>query len=218
MKIVIMESSVMLREFIVQACTKQRPHEVVGITDCGKTALGMVRELKPDLVIIALTLKDRDGLAVVEEILWERPAPRVLIASVKLDAVTVFRVEMLKVHGFFDKKTGTVADFCAALDDLALGRRYFSPSFITAKAARHANPESFEKILSPAEQRVLALVGEGLSDQEIGDRLGITAATAQKHRSRLLKKLHITGSPKLVAYALRHGFTRAEADGKPSAQ
>ena len=88
---------------------------------------------------------------------------------------------------FFDKKTGTVADFCAALYDLALGRRYFSPSFITAKAARHANPESFEKILSPAEQRVLALVGEGLSDQEIGARLGITPATAQKHRSRLLK-------------------------------
>ena len=60
----------------------------------------------------------------------------------------------------------------------------------------------------PPELAVLALVGDGLNDEEIGERLGIAPTTAQTHRSRILQKLQIKGTPKLVAFAIQNGFTR----------
>jgi DNA-binding CsgD family transcriptional regulator len=76
------------------------------------------------------------------------------------------------------------------------------------RAMRRANTSSFEKILSDTEQVVLSLVGEGLSDAEIAVRIGISRTTAQTHRSRIMKKLQIKGTPKLMAFAARNGFAR----------
>jgi Response regulator containing a CheY-like receiver domain and an HTH DNA-binding domain len=60
-------------------------------------------------------------------------------------------------------------------------------------------------MLSDSELRVLALVGEGLDDEEVGAQLDISPATAQTHRSRILRKLGISNSAKLVAFAVQHG-------------
>ncbi len=131
-----------------------------------------------------------------------------LVLSGQLDPFTVWRVERSGVHGFVDKGASTVEAVGEALVALGEGKTFFSPAYQAARRERRADTCSFEKVLSRTEQDVLALVGEGLTDQEIGRRMGIAPATAQTHRSKILQKLEIKGTPKLVAFAIQNGFTR----------
>jgi DNA-binding NarL/FixJ family response regulator len=214
MKIVIIEDHLIIREAVRRACIHEFGHEVVGETEFGAAGVQLVSQLKPDLVILDLGLPDMDGFAVASVIMRVLPATRILVLSGLLDDYTVFRVEKAGLHGFVDKTSNTIAHVRGALDALSAGRTYFSPAFNMARLARRTDTASFEKVLSESEQEVLSLVGEGLTDEEIGIRLGISPSTAQTHRSNILQKLHIKGTPKLVAFAIRHGFTRMP--GRPS--
>jgi DNA-binding NarL/FixJ family response regulator len=136
------------------------------------------------------------------------PELRILVLSSHCDDYTLFRVEKSGVHGFIDKTSNTVETLRSALKELAAGRVYFSASFQQAKVARRADPRSFTKVLSEWERAILSLVGQGLNDDEIGKRLKLSPRTVQTHRSNLLRKLGIKGTPKLIAFAIEHGFTQ----------
>ena len=213
MRIVLIEDHLIIREAVRRACTQEFGHEVVAESELGATGVQLASRFKPDVVLLDLGLPDMDGFAVAAVILKALPATRVLVLSGSLDDYTVFRVEKAGVHGFIDKGTNTVAQVRDALDALSAGKTYYSPAFSTARLARRNDPASFEKVLSESEQEILSLIGEGLTDEEIGLRLGISPATSQTHRSNILKKLHIKGTPKLVAFAVRHGFTRLPGRG-----
>ncbi len=208
MRIVVVEDQAMLCEALRRVCVLGCGYDVVGMAGTGAEAIALIEEFRPDLVVLDIGLPDMDGFAVAEFVRETVPSARILVLTGHLDEWTVFRAEKLRVHGFLDKTSNTTALFCEALAALAAGRTFYSPSYLSARLARSANTASFEKVLSDAEQIVLALVGEGLSDEEIGGRLGIAPTTAQTHRSKILQKLHIKGSAKLVAYAIINGFTR----------
>ena len=95
-----------------------------------------------------------------------------------------------------------------ALKTIAEGRVYYSAAFTEAKVARRNDPQSFTKVLSEWERAILSLIGLGLSDEEIGERFEISPKTAQKHRSQIMRKLGVKGTPKLIAFAVEHGFTQ----------
>lgn len=213
MRILIIEDHLIIREAVRRACVQEFGHEVVAETEFGAAGVQLASRLKPDLVMLDLGLPDMDGFDVIAVIQKALPSTRLLVLSGLLDDYTVFRIEKAGVHGFIDKGTNTIAQVRDALDALAAGRTYFSPAFSMARLTRRADTASFEKVLSESEQEVLSLVGEGLTDEEIGIRLGISPSTAQTHRSNILQKLHIKGTPKLVAFAIRHGFTRMPIRG-----
>ena len=208
MRIVIIEDHLLMREAIEYACAEEFGHLVVGETGRGADAILLVARVKPDVVILDLSLPDMDGFAVVEAILKTAPATRFLMITASLDDYTVYRVGKLGIHGFLDKGSNAIAQLKWALDALAAGNTFYSAAFHTARHALRANANSFEKVLSVCEQEILSLVGEGLSDQEIATRLGISPSTSQTHRSNILQKLNVKGTPKLIAYAISNGFTR----------
>ena len=139
------------------------------------------------------------------------PTLRILVLSSHCDDYTLFRIEQSKVNGFVDKNANTLSTLREALAALEEGKCYFSAAFYAAKAARRADPRSFVKILSDRERAILYLIGEGLDDDEIGARLQISARTASTHRSNILRKLDIRGTPKLIAFAHENGFTQVPA-------
>lgn len=198
----------MFRDVMRKACAARFGHEVIGETDSGLAAIEMVSRLKPDAVILDLSLPDMDGFNVVDRIFKELPRTRILVVSAHCDDYTLFRVEKSGVHGFVDKNSNTVETLREALIAIEAGRIYFSAAFQSAKLARRSDPMSFTKLLSDRERAVLSLIGQGLSDDEIGERLDVSPRTVQTHRSRILCKLAIKGTPKLIAFAIEHGFTR----------
>ena len=210
-RIVVVEDHRMFRDLIRKACEVPSGHQVIGETDSGITAVEMILRLKPDIAILDLSLPDMDGFAVADRVLEQLPNLRVLVLSSHCDDYTLFCVEQSRVHGFVDKNTNTVETLHEALAALETGQIYFSPAFKAAKIARRADPLSFTKILSDRERAVLSLIGQGLSDGEIGARLDVSSRTAQTHRSRILRKLEIKGTPKLIAFAIERGFTRVHS-------
>jgi DNA-binding NarL/FixJ family response regulator len=209
--IVVVEDHLMFRDVIRKACTGRFGHQVVGETDSGVKAVEMILQLRPDTVILDLSLPDMDGFNVVDQVRKKLPELRVLVVSSHCDDYTLFRVERSGVQGFVDKNSNTVETLREALLAIEAGRIYFSSAFQSAKMARRSNPTSFTKVLSDRERAVLSLIGQGLSDSEIGERLCLSHRTAQTHRSRILRKLDVKGTPKLIAFAIENGFTRVQS-------
>ncbi|HYP16059.1 MAG TPA: response regulator transcription factor [Opitutus sp.] len=211
MKIVIVEDHLMFRDVIRKICVSQFGHMVVGETDSGLRAVELILNEKPDVVILDLSLPDMDGFNVVDRVFSAMPALRFLVLSSHCDDYTLFRVEKSGVHGFIDKNSNTVETLQEALTAIADGRIYFSAAFQAAKLARRTDPRSFTKVLSEWERAILSLIGQGLSDEEIGERLNLSHRTVQTHRSNILRKLDVKGTPKLIAFAIEHGFTQIPA-------
>ena len=211
MKIIVVEDHLMFRDVMRKACSARFGHQVIGETDSGVKAVELILRLKPDAVVLDLSLPDMDGFNVVDRVVKTLPNVRFLVVSSHCDDYTLFRVERSRVHGFVDKNSNTFDTLREALAAIEVGRIYFSTAFQAAKLARRADPMSFTKVLSDRERAVLSLIGQGLSDDEIGDRLSLSYRTAQTHRSRILRKLEVKGTPKLIAFAIEHGFTRAQS-------
>lgn len=193
---------------VIRKCVVQFGHTVAGETDSGKKAVELILATKPDAVVLDLSLPDMDGFNVVDRVLKAIPSVRILVVSSHCDDYTLFRVEKSGVHGFLDKNSNTLETLGEALKSIEEGRIYFSAAFLAAKTARRTDPRSFTKVLSEWERAILSLIGQGLSDEEIGERLSLSHRTVQTHRSNILRKLDIKGTPKLIAFAIEHGFTQ----------
>lgn len=207
MRIAIIEPLLMLRSAITKACQVESDCEVIAEAGSGSQALRAVVDHQPELVVLNLLLPDMDGFRVVERIRARAAATRILILSPYSDDFTILRVEQANVQGFVDQQHNTLAVLRDALRAIAAGGTYFSPAYEVARQARHADPRSFDKLLSAGEQRVLRLIAEGLTDEEIGELLRISPRTVRTHRHNILQKLGVAGTPKLIAFAMRHGFT-----------
>ncbi len=207
-RIVIVEDHLMFRDVIRKTCVSQFGHTVVGETGSGVEAVELILRLNPDAVILDLSLPDMDGFNVVDRVLAAMPALRILVVSSHCDEYTLFRVEKSGVHGFIDKNSNTMETLQEALAAIDAGRVYYSAAFQAARLVRRNDPRSFTKVLSEWERAILSLIGQGLSDDEIGARLNLSPRTVQTHRSHLLRKLDLKGTPKLIAFAIEHGFTQ----------
>ena len=217
-RIVIVEDHQMFREVLRKVCAQELRHKVVGEAADGRSAVQLVLETAPDLVLLDLHLPNLDGFGVVEALQQAMPGIRILVLSSHCDDYTVYRAERAHLQGFVDKNTNTVAILKKAITAVSQGRTYFSAEFLRIKEARHGNPHSFDKLLTDRERGVLALIGEPFHDREIAPRLGLAEDTVEKHRFNILRKLGLQGTAELVRYAQDHGFTLAALrrdDGAP---
>lgn len=197
----------MFREVLRKVCAQELGHVVAGEAADGRSAVEVVVQTKPDLVLLDLHLPNLDGFGVVEAIRRVAPRIRILVLSSHCDEYSVFRSEKARVQGFVDKNTSAVAALKSAIAAVSDGGVYFSETFKRLKTKRHENPKSFDKLLTDRERAVLALVGEPLTDSEIARVLKISEATVEKHRFNLRHKLGLPTTPELIRYARDHGFT-----------
>jgi DNA-binding NarL/FixJ family response regulator len=206
-QIVIVEDHLMFREVLRKVCTEELKHEVVGEAADGRRAVDVVGRTSPDLVLLDLHLPTLDGFGVVEAIRKKAPNVKILVLSSHCDEYTVFRSERVRVQGFVDKNTNSVSMLKSAIGAIGQGKVWFSEAFLKAKAARHRDPHSFDKLLTERERSVLALLGLPLTDAQISRELDISEETVEKHRFNILRKLDLHTTTELVRYAREHGFT-----------
>jgi DNA-binding NarL/FixJ family response regulator len=206
-RIVIVEDHSMFRELVRKVCGRTDGCAIVGEADAGELAVQLILEQAPDLVILDLSLPDIDGFEVIKRTSPHLPETKFLALSSYTDEFTLYRVDRVGLSGFVDKNTSSFEALRKALASLQSGLPYFSPTFMAARTARMVDARSFTRLLSTTEQELLTLIGLGLSDEEIAQRLGIAASTAQTHRRNIAHKLQLSGTPKLIAYAHAHGLT-----------
>jgi DNA-binding NarL/FixJ family response regulator len=207
LRIVIVEDHVMFREIIRKLCVEEFGHQVVGEAGDGRSGIRKILEASPDLVLLDLNLPDIDGFGVIDVLHKALSKSRIIAISVAHGSYLLYQLERASIDGFVDKASNSLATLREAIQTVGSGRRYFSAVFAKARAARLADPASFEKVLSDRERHVLGLIGLSLDDREIASRLRITPKTAESFRARIMAKLNVHSTPKLIRFAIANGFT-----------
>jgi two-component system response regulator NreC len=222
-RILIVEDHEMVRQGIAALLQSEKDLEIVGGTGDGFEAVRMAEELKPDVVVMDLTLRGRiSGIEATALIRDRCPDVKVVILSMHDDAPTVDRALKAGARGYVIKGRG-ISSLCDAIRAVRRGDMYLSPDtseyVVQGYAAASAEPRAR---LSERECEVLMLIAEGHTGRQIAERLGLRPKTVDNHRTRIMEKLDIHTTAGLVRYALREGLARAPgaraSDDAPSSK
>lgn len=206
-RVVIAEATQMFREVLGKLCAAELGCDLAGEAGDGLAAVRLVAEQKPDILLLDLGLPLLDGFAVAEAVRRVSPVTRIVAVTSFRGGYTLYRIERQRFDGYVDTGTSSLNALREAFAALVRGQRYYSPTFLAARASRIRDPRAFDKVLSDREVEVLQWIGRSLDDHEIGRRMGIRPRTVETFRGRILKKLGVRGTPKLIRLAIEMGFS-----------
>ena len=187
---------------------------IVGEAGTAAAGLEAVIRLKPDVVMLDLHLPDKSGLLACREMLNARPGTPVLILTSSSSERHMHDAIAAGAKGYLLKENDG-ASLAAALRAVARGDSVLDPSMATQvlNLVKHrGQTTSAEKLrlLSPQERRVVALLTSGLTNKEIGDRLGLTEKTVKNYLATIFSKLNITRRTQAAALFAESGQTPAD--------
>lgn len=217
MRTLIVEDQRMFRDLLAKMCEAHFKHATVVAVGTGGAGAEKIQREPFDLLILDIDLPDRDGFSLAEEAARLDQPPRVLGMSGYCDEFMVHRVMNSSMHGFIDKTDQSVETLAEAIRTVCAGKYFFSDVVHRMRVALRNDPRAFPKLLTDRECEMLALLGQGLNNDQAGERLGISATTVQWHRKQLMRKLDIHSTVDLVVYAVEKGFTRLGA-ARPQGQ
>ena len=193
--------------------------EVVGEAGDGAEVFERCLELRPDVVLMDIRMPETDGLAATRRITGDRRLDGVRVLVLTTFEIDEYVYESLRAgaSGFLVKHTEP-AELIRAVRVVAAGDSLLSPgatrrliaAFVdTADSARTAIPQPREvSSLTARELEVVALVAEGLSNEEIAEQWVVSNATVRTHVSRAMSKLHARDRAQMVVFAYRYGLVR----------
>jgi DNA-binding NarL/FixJ family response regulator len=212
-KILIADDHPVVRKGL-QSCLGRQTHlKILGEACDGDEALRKTRELKPDVVLMDISMPGTDGLKVTEILRKEMPAIKVLVLSVHNNQQYIFRVIHAGAHGYVSKEAPP-DDVIRAIETVYGGEPFFSEDIARAALQEFISSggkkEPFSELTS-REREVLVSIAEGQSNKEIANRLGIGVRTIETHRERIMRRLGIHSVAGLTKYAIANGLVSLEA-------
>ena len=185
--------------------------DVVGEAADGPTALALARELCPDVVVTEVSLGELGGAALTRQLRAGGVGAQVIALSGRADRSCVVQMLEAGAAGYV-LKDDPFENLLEALDAVVRGHEYYSPKVAPIVAA-HTEAENGEQEGCPEdlcerERDVLRLLAEGATIKEVAAALDVSAKTVETYRSRIMKKLDLSGIADLTRYAVREGLTR----------
>jgi DNA-binding NarL/FixJ family response regulator len=199
-----------LRAFLEEQ--SEPPIEVVGEASSGEEAIALVEKLRPDLLLLDLSMPGLGGLGAAIELRRLGLPTRILVLTQYGETAHLKRALEAGANGYI-LKSARGEELLSALRAVLQGGTYIDPSLagnlVSSALFQKAPPASDEEALAsltPREIEVLTLVAEGYSNKEIAEALDIAVKTAMAHRANLMDKLDIHNVSKLVQFAIRMGL------------
>jgi DNA-binding NarL/FixJ family response regulator len=188
--------------------------EVVGEAGDGRAALDSARRLSPDVVLMDVRMPQMDGITATRELLRENPEARVVIVTTFEEDDYVFGALRAGASAFLLKRTGP-EELIAAIHTVAEGEALLAPSVTRRVIERMArlptagvDGDGVPEELTAREREVLELIGAGLYNGEIAERLVIEESTVKTHVKRVLMKLDLRDRVQAVIFAYENGLIR----------
>jgi DNA-binding NarL/FixJ family response regulator len=199
-RIVCVDDHPIVREGLSGVLLLQSDMELVGEAGSGKEAVDLYRKLRPDVLVLDLRLRDMSGFDVMQQILSEFSAARILVLTSLEGDADIERALALGARGYVVKGTGR-EELVRAVRAVHAGKRHI-PAEVAEKLAEHLAAEK----LSARELEVLSLIARGKSNKEVGAALGIAEDTVKMHVKNLLAKLGVNDRTEAVTVALQRGI------------
>jgi two-component system, NarL family, response regulator NreC len=208
--IVLADDHHVLRQALRLLLAAEPDLQVVGETGDGLDATRLVERLSPDVLVLDLMMPGLNGLEVTRQVRERCPATRVVVLSMHANEAYVLEALRNGATGFI-LKDASAAEFLAGVRAVASGRRYLSPPLSDraldayAQMAASSVMDTYE-LLTAREREVLHLTAEGLSTNEIAERLTISPRTAETHRENFMRKLGLHNHAELIRFAVKRGL------------
>ena len=211
-RVLLVDDHAMFREALRHMLEKERDVEVIGELGDGRLVLEMVTQLRPDVVIMDISMPTVNGIEATRLLLGIYPQLRVFALSAF--CYKQFVMEMMDAGAMaYVVKSAAGEQLVHALHSAMQGKTYLCPE--TAATLVQANRRGIQAAadeivkvrLGRRETEVLRLLAEGLSSPQIGEKLHIAAGTVDVHRRNIMNKLDLRNVPELTKYAIRIGLT-----------
>lgn len=198
-----------LREGIRMLVQASGDVRVVGSSASASGALEPLGRLAPDVVLLDLDLGEEDGLAWLPRLSAAAPGARVLILTALRDRARDEEALRAGARGLVLKDAPPDV-LLQAIRSVAVGALWFDPRVLAASKETPPGgaPGEASVGLTQREREIVALVGEGLRNEGVAERLGISEKTVRNHLTAIFDKLGVDGRLELVVYAFQHGLTR----------
>jgi two-component system, NarL family, nitrate/nitrite response regulator NarL len=221
-RVLLADDDALFREGTAELLRRDPALHVVGLARDAAEAVKKASILRPDVVLLDLSMPLGGGLHAARQIRAERPDRAVCILTVSESERDFFSSLRAGVRGYLVKDI-TGEELCAVVHTLAGGGSVFAPQLATrllerlaALADEGSVSQAANLTLTAREHEVLCLIGAGYSNHEIGRALSITANTAKVHVRHVLEKLRLRNRHQAAAFAVQHGFLHQRSEnGEP---
>ncbi|MFN8467168.1 MAG: response regulator transcription factor [Caldilineaceae bacterium] len=208
-RVLVVDDHAIVRKGIRALLSEAGGFEVVGEADNGQVAVLRAQETAPDVVLMDLLMPGMDGIEATRQIASRQPQTRVLVLTSFAADNKVFPAIKAGAVGYL-LKDSSPDELVRAIRQVHRGEPSLHPTIarkLLQEIARPAELQPAPEALTDREMTVLRLIAQGLSNQEIADRIAVSDATVRAHVSRILGKLHLASRTQAALYAVREGLT-----------
>jgi DNA-binding NarL/FixJ family response regulator len=208
LRILLADDHKIVRESFRALLEAETQFEVVADVGDGEEAVAMALKLKPDIVVMDMTMPNLDGTGATQRILAQLPKTRIIALSMHSHHQFVTGMLNAGAAGYI-LKTCKARELIAAIRMVASGKTYISPEIKLSAPRQPVNPgpQSPLASLSDREREVLKLIADGHETNEIAIRLQMAEKTVASHREHIMKKMGVSNIAGLTKIAIKEGLS-----------
>ena len=200
----------LFREGLRGLLSVQSGIEVVGVAADGAELVSLTESVEYDVALIDIEMPVMNGLEAAEKILSTHPEARLVALTMHNDEAYYYRMVELGVKGFL-LKNSDIDEVVSAVREVRAGGSYFSQELLDSLVSNLKESQvEAEPLLSEREMEVLPLICQGLSNQEIADKLFISKRTVDNHRANIIEKSGCKNTAGMVVWAIKNGLVELE--------
>jgi DNA-binding NarL/FixJ family response regulator len=212
-RILLVDDHEIVRKGLRSVLESRKDWEIVGEATTGREAVDKVQKLKPDVVVMDISMPELNGLEAIRQIVKLAPRTEVLVLTMHESENLVHQVLDAGARGYLLKSDAS-RQLIAAIEALRIHKPYLTSrvnemvltGYLGGKPLKG---EASGGKLTPREREIVQLIAEGMSNKEIASALGISVKTAETHRTNIMRKLDFHSVSEIVRYAVRNHIIEA---------
>jgi DNA-binding NarL/FixJ family response regulator len=202
-RILLVDDHPLVRDGLRSRLAAVEAFEVVGEAGDANEALAQLAELRPQLALMDVGMKDINGIDLATMLLERQPTLQVLMLSMYDNPEYVQRALQAGARGYV-LKDAPATEIIAAIEAVASGGTFLSPA-VSKRLFRNQEPRP---MLSSRESQILSAIARGLASKQIAREMDVSVRTVEAHRQSIKRKLMLDGQAELIKYAVEHAGTR----------